>query len=113
MQLRTTAPTHRTPIAPLPAGQSLCDAPVDAALVCAEIFISERNEDDSDERKYEDEVRGYVPLSKDDTGILDLGVPARTVRTWIWMLQVGTYHSMCIEQVGPMSISPPPCPPWP
>ena len=75
MQLRTTAPTHRTPIAPLPAGQRLCDAPVDAALIRAEIFVSERNEDDSDERQCEGEVRGYVPLSKDDTGILDLGVP--------------------------------------
>ena len=68
-------PTHRL-VTPLPAGKHQCDAPVDAALVGAKVFVSERNEDDSDERKGEDEARGYVPLSEDDTGILDLGVPA-------------------------------------
>ena len=46
-------------------GQSLCDAPVDDAMKCAETFVSERNENDNDERKSEGEVRGYVPLSKD------------------------------------------------
>ena len=75
--LRTTASTHHTLIASLPAGQHQCDAPVDAALICAEVFVSERNEDDGEEREGEDESRGYVPLPKDDTGIFDLRVPAR------------------------------------
>jgi hypothetical protein len=74
--LRTTAPTHRTLVAPLPAGKRQRDAPVDAALIRAEVFVSERNEDDGDAGKGEDKARGYVPLPKDDTSILDLGVPA-------------------------------------
>ena len=74
-QLRTTASTHHTFIASLTAGQRQCDAPVDAALICAEVFVSERNEDDGDEREGEDEARGYVPLPKDDTSIFDLRVP--------------------------------------
>ncbi len=75
-QLRTTAPTHHGPVAALPAGKRQRDAAVDAALICAEVFVSERNEYDGDEGKGEDEARGYVPLSEDDAGVFDLRVPA-------------------------------------
>jgi hypothetical protein len=49
--------------------------PIDASLVRAEVLVSERNADDGEEGKRKDEARGYVPAPKDDTGILDLGVP--------------------------------------
>ena len=66
-------------------------------------------------------MRGYVPLAEDDAGVLDLGVPAGA-RAGGYdgrnaSIQARTHHSMCIEQVGPLSMPPwpplSPCPPWP
>jgi hypothetical protein len=94
-QLRTTAPTHHTLVASLPAGQRQCDAPVDAALICAEVFVSERNEDDGDEREGENEPRGYMPLSENDTGVFDLCVPAGAIVGWSRSEEKGTTTIAC------------------
>jgi len=62
----------------LAAAERQRDAPIDVALIRADVLVSEGDEDDDEAGNSKEEAGGYVPLPKDDTGILDLGVPVDT-----------------------------------